>query len=81
MQSIIMREISRNPEEEYLPGDRGWFLWTLLFLEGPRGSAVSECHAAGERPAHWVRGEELAEHQIIIFQIQGWTLFSVALQV
>lgn len=52
MQSIIMREISCNPEEEYLPGDGGWFLGTLLFLEGQGGSVVSRCHSAGERPAH-----------------------------
>lgn len=36
MLSIIMREISCDPEEEYPPGDRGWLLGTPLFLQGRR---------------------------------------------
>lgn len=67
MQSIIMREISCNPKEEHLSRD----LETLPFLEGQGGSAVFEYHSAGERPARYVRGEELAEHQIINFPTQG----------
>lgn len=36
MLSIIMREISCDPEEEYPPGNQGWVLRTPLFLQGRR---------------------------------------------